>query len=382
MSIHQFPAAALEAAEEGAESTTPEALLSMWVATSLVFAQALSTICEKLPGTAQMVESSTQDLSQRFITLAESARMQGEQVQTILNVVGSLSLENGETLKMEDFTALFAETLGGSIERILYVSKMAMSMVYRLDDAIATLDHVEGFIGSIQKINKQANLLALNATIESARAGSAGKGFGVVASEVKNVSNEISALAGTMREKISLVSQHVRSSYGILKDVATADMSSNILAKERLDQLMTSMIGRNKEVSDVLKETAETSQNLSKTISSMVMGMQFQDRTSQHIDNSVRVMRRIVETLTALQNSSLPHAGAPKEIAESAVSSIKTISDEFTLSEFRQTFLEFLQRKTLVAAAAPLPHAAAAGGAAGGQGSAPSAAGEDDIELF
>ncbi len=290
-------------------------------------------LLEQLPKVASLVECNALDLSERFRDLAQGAANQSKTVQHIVDMASALEV-NGEMVPLKEFTTLFSNTLSDSVTKILFVSKMAMSMVYSLDRAIGSLRDIEDFVTDIQRINKQANLLALNANIEAKHAGESGQGFAVVAREMKAISKLISNLAVSMRQKISSVASSVHEAHTHLHDVATTDMSGNIMAKEKLDQLMESLIQQNQRFTEVLQQSASASQELSHTISRMVMNMQFQDRTTQSIQNMVSALAFLQKHLQAL-----PEQTWQPEHMESLINS-------FTLSDFKQAFLTHLRERT------------------------------------
>lgn len=360
--------------ETKADAAGAEEMLAYWLLLTSIQAQALEVVKTRLPKTAALVEDSTMDLSTRFQELARGAQAQGEQVQQIVDMASSLEL-NGERVSMLEFTQLFNKTLNDSIARILYVSKMAMTMVYSLDDAIKSLGDIELFVGQIQKINKQTNLLALNATIEAARAGESGRGFDVVANEVKTVSRDISSLAENMRSKVHLVTSSIQKGYDTLRDVATADMTHNIISKEKLEGLMNSLMNQNARFTNTLQIAADTSRVLSSTIGNMVVGMQFQDRTTQHIQNCVGVIEEILQHWQKLQ--AISHKHAPAVASKSGIEKelIQPLGERFKLGEFKHEFLHNLQNAGIIVSVAEY------GGNTTPSGTEKSNT-EDDIELF
>jgi methyl-accepting chemotaxis protein len=320
-------------------------LLTQWISTIETYSHAINVLKTQLPKTAQLVESSTKGISDQFVDLAKGASVQSDQVKKIIDMAGTLEMGD-QRITLQEFTQLFSKTLGDSLNQILYVSKQAISMVYQLDEAMTNLASIESFVKDIQTINKQANLLALNATIESVRAGEAGKSFGVVAHEVKQVSAQISNLSTNMRQRITAVTQSVRSGYKTLQEVATTDMTENIMAQEKLNLLMDSMMKQNTKFSSVLNDSAQASEELARTISGMVVGMQFQDRTTQYIENSVNLLSDMQQSIAKLKNDS---SGLIPELVD--VSHDKAlashISSQFKLSEFAQMFNDSLEGKPL-----------------------------------
>lgn len=293
-----------------------------------VYARGLSVLCEKLPESAITVQKSIEALTSRFGELAGSVRHQGDQVRVITELANAIQLED-ERITLEEFNRLFMETLNSFVDRILFVSKKAMDMVYQLDEAMASLATIESFLGDVQRINRQANLLALNACIESVRAGEAGTGFAVVADEMKGVSKQIQVLAKEMEQRIRTVGSSVRSGYELLQDVAATDMDEHLLTKDKLDRLMQSFQRQNVEFKSVLDDTVHATRSIADSISGLVVLLQFQDRNSQYVENSVMLLRDCASLLESdICDYALSAHAAELRIAEG-----------FRLSEFRQRFL-------------------------------------------
>ena len=93
----------------------------------------------------------------------------------------------------------------------------ARQQVLTLAEEVSQIDKV---IGLIRDIAEQTNLLALNATIEAARAGEAGRGFSVVASEVKSLATQTSKATEEIATTISRISQSTTESVKAMEDVS------------------------------------------------------------------------------------------------------------------------------------------------------------------
>jgi methyl-accepting chemotaxis protein len=138
-----------------------------------------------------------------------------EEASSRLNAATRSSLDTSESV---DRTALAAQELVGSVNEISAQSAGSLTVAHgavedakvsmrSLTDLADATEQIGSIIGLISNIAGQTNLLALNATIEAARAGAAGRGFSVVASEVKALANQTGQATSGIAAQIAAIDQ-------------------------------------------------------------------------------------------------------------------------------------------------------------------------------
>ena len=322
-------------------SGAAEGLLIRWLELSELERRAFIAMARELTASSAIVERSAIDLSQRFQTLAESAKAQVTRVEAVIASAQSIHVGN-EDLTLNEATGFIEEVLVKVIDTVLNVSKNAMRMVYSLDDVTVEVEAASQCVAQLQTINQQIRFLAINTAIEAARADRNGSTFNVIAREIRALAAETDDTVKTVSGRIAAIRDSVSRSHATLREIATVDMSSHIIAKERLDALLAGMVAQNADFTTILSAAAGASADLSTTIAPLIMGLQFQDRTAQLVAHVIEALGTLGEAGEALRQAT--HDAMPGTFAPGAVDQawLARLVEKQTLGDVRKRFLEHL----------------------------------------
>ena len=283
--------------------------------------QALPLWASQIDIVHNQTEKSITALSNRFADL--SGRIQ--------SAVSTVRSDDG--VDMVSLLAASEAELNGIITDLQGTLANKDALLQHVRELSGMTSQLEAMARDVGEIAKQTNLLALNAAIEAARAGEAGRGFAVVADEVRKLSSLSGDTGRKIAETVAVVNRSISSTLDTSQQYAEQELKLISNSGKHIGDV----VARFRDAADVLVENSNTltreGEHIGQEIGEVLVALQFQDRVGQVLDHVRNDLRRLEDrVLNATREAA---AGRPAGAIDSTAW-LAEMAEKFTTPEQHQ----------------------------------------------
>jgi methyl-accepting chemotaxis protein len=269
----------------------------------------LATMREEVLRTQSLLADAFSQLTTSFHGMNE---LTDRQRDTALGVSGALVGE-GTTKQFDEFVANTSQVMQRIVDNVVLNGKLGVELAEMTDGIAQHTRTVQGILSEIGSIAKQTNLLALNAAIEAARAGEAGRGFAVVADEVRDLSGRTTQFSQQINKVIQRMQEAVHQTEVAIQRLAGQDMTFALDSKLSVEQIIRTMEDQARARNEAISDLARGSGEVSAVVNKAITALQFQDMTAQllsHILQRMETLDQVFGDLGRLGNDLSQHAAS------------------------------------------------------------------------
>jgi len=281
-----------------------EDLMRRWVDVAQRYSEAALVLRKDIYSVIKQTEQAANTIASSFEAVINKATIQARQAMELLEgTQGATS--DGVPQSLKDFIQVSDERLNKMADEVVRVADLSVNMVRELDGVQSRTQAIDGFLLDVEKLADQTSLLALNADIEAARVGEHGRGFSVVASEVRRLSKRSHEFSDRIRVHLKEVRTGLSKTYGNMRMLSAADMEHALQIKEDVVSLTRSLEDKNREVAETVSCINEISKEIAQDVRNVVVSLQFHDITSQKLSGMLEPMDDLRRSLYHLMQETI-----------------------------------------------------------------------------
>ncbi len=243
----------------------------------------LHSLMSQISMSAEMLASSSQEVSATMMLTAQNIQTQQQETEQIAQAMTDMSTAVDEVTRSVHETVAATRTANAeasngkdlvksTVEGITKLAAQVEESARVIDELKEDSNNINTVLDVIKSVAEQTNLLALNAAIEAARAGEQGRGFAVVADEVRTLAARTQSSTEEINqiiEKLQSGTQKATSSMQISKEQSESVVENANLAGVSLDQIASSVAKideKSTSIATAAEEQSAVAQNMNSNV--------------------------------------------------------------------------------------------------------------------
>lgn len=275
----------------------------------------LAKLVQQINDAIKEVRAASGKIQETAHDQATGVTEQAAQISDLASSINELSAtarqiaQNAEGMSRQAGEANQAAVSGGSavddsVASMLVINETVQGAGMKLKNLAGSYNKIVKTVGTIQEVTEKINLLALNASIEAARAGVHGRGFSVVATEVRRLAEKTSSFASEINKLLDSIKAETEGTIAAMeestKSVEDGVTRINIAGKALKDIVrlveQTSLL--TKEISTSIEEQYRGNEQAAMAMGNLSQVVKQTERAAKETDLSARTLNELAEGLT------------------------------------------------------------------------------------
>ncbi len=273
-------------------------------------AVSLGEIIGEVKLSADELASSSAQISSSTVEMAAGASEQSAQTYEVVSSIEEMTSTITDSTKNATIAASKAQKAGDTarnggnvveqtIEGINRIAEVVISSAQTIEELGKSSDQIGAIIQVINEIADQTNLLALNAAIEAARAGEHGRGFAVVADEVRKLAERTTSATNEITNMIQRIQEDTSGAViAIEKGKSEVEKGKSLAGDARI--ALNEIIANTDEVASLINHLAAASEEQNATSQQISSNIELINNVTQQATESTEQISRAAENLNLL----------------------------------------------------------------------------------